>query len=68
MCCRRWRPPSNSPGFFTPRTIHYRTNGIIPTAVRCGKVVRFHHPSAAKAHGLDLPEFGTQPARQTYLN
>ena len=50
----------------TPRTIHkWAADGTIPTAVRCGKVVRFHPPSVAKALGLDLPEFGTQPASQT---
>lgn len=30
----------------------------IPTALRCGKVVRFNPPAVAAALGLNLPEFG----------
>lgn len=50
----------------SPRTIHnWAIDGTIPTAVRCGKVVRFHPPTVAKALGLDLPEFGSQTASPT---
>lgn len=44
----------------TPRTVHYwAADGIIPTAIRRGKVVRFNPPAVAAALGLNLPEFGT---------
>lgn len=43
----------------TPRTVHnWSVAGTIPTALRCGKVVRFHPPAVAAALGLNLPEFG----------
>ena len=45
----------------TPRTVHYwAADGTIPTAIRRGKVVRFHPPAVAAALGLNLPEFGTK--------
>ena len=38
------------------RTIHvWAANETIPTALRCGKVVRFHPPAVAVALGLRLP-------------
>lgn len=40
------------------RTIHYWAGaGTIPTALRCGHVVRFHPPAVAAALGIDLPAF-----------
>lgn len=44
----------------TSRTVHlWAAAETIPTALRCGKVVRFNPPAVAAALGLDLPEFGT---------
>lgn len=44
----------------TPRTVHFWAAAeTIPTALRCGKVVRFNPPAVAAALGLNLPEFGT---------
>ena len=44
----------------TPRTVLYwAAAGTIPTALRQGKIVRFHPPAVAAALELDLPEFGT---------
>jgi hypothetical protein len=41
------------------RTIHsWAETGTIPTALRCGKVVRFNPPAVAAALGIQLPEFG----------
>lgn len=41
------------------RTIHvWAANETIPTALRCGKVVRFHPPAVAAALGLRLPGLG----------
>jgi hypothetical protein len=41
------------------RTVHlWATAETIPTALRCGKVVRFNPPAVAAALGLNLPEFG----------
>ncbi len=46
----------------TARTVHYwAEREEIPTALRRGKVVRFHPPAVAAALGLNLPEFGMQP-------
>ena len=43
----------------TPRTVHnWAVTGTIPTALRCGKVVRFNPPAVAVALGIKLPEFG----------
>ena len=43
----------------TSRTVHFWAQaGTIPTALRQGKIVRFHPPSVAAALGIDLPEFG----------
>jgi hypothetical protein len=43
----------------TPRTVHYWAEaGTIPTALRQGKIVRFHPPAVAAALGIQLPEFG----------
>ena len=45
----------------TPRTVLYwAERGTIPTALRQGKVVRFHPPAVATALGLNLPEFGVK--------
>ena len=47
----------------SPRTIHYWAEaGTIPTALRHGKVVRFHPPAVASALGICFPEFGVQTA------
>ncbi len=41
------------------RTVHlWASAGTIPTALRCGKVVRFSPPAVAAALGINLPEFG----------
>ena len=46
----------------TPRTVHYWADrGEIPTALRRGKVVRYHPPDVAAALGLVLPEFSRLP-------
>ncbi len=46
----------------TARTVLYwAERKEIPTALRRGKVVRFHPPAVAAALGLNLPEFGMQP-------
>jgi hypothetical protein len=46
----------------TARTVHYWADREeIPTALRCGKIVRFHPPAVAAALGLNLPDFGMQP-------
>lgn len=50
----------------TPRTILYwAERGTIPTALRKGKIVRFHPPSVAAALGLNLPEFGVLDGPKT---
>lgn len=44
------------------RTVHlWAAAETIPTALRCGKVVRFHPPAVAAALGINLPEFGASP-------
>jgi hypothetical protein len=41
------------------RTVHlWAAAETIPTALRCGKVVRFNPPAVATALGINLPEFG----------
>lgn len=43
----------------TSRTLHnWAVAGIVPVAIRRGKIVRFHPPAVAAALGLNLPEFG----------
>jgi len=43
----------------TGRTVHlWAAAETIPTALRCGKVVRFNPPAVAAALGINLPEFG----------
>lgn len=42
------------------RTVHlWAAAETIPTALRCGKVVRFNPPAVGAALGINLPEFGT---------
>jgi hypothetical protein len=42
------------------RTVHlWAAAETIPTALRQGKIVRFHPPAVAAALGINLPEFGT---------
>lgn len=43
------------------RTVHlWAAAETIPTALRCGKVVRFNPPAVAAALGINLPEFGVK--------
>lgn len=43
----------------TGRTVlNWAAAETIPTALRCGKIIRFHPPSVAAALGIRLPEFG----------
>ena len=45
----------------TSRTVlFWAERGLIPTAIRCGKIVRFHPPSVARALGMKITDLGTQ--------
>lgn len=45
----------------TARTVLYWSErGIIPTALRQGKIIRFHPPAVADALGITMPKSGDQ--------
>ncbi len=49
----------------TARTVLYWGEaGTIPTALRCGRIVRFHPMAVARAHGITVPGFDVSESNE----